>query len=180
MSNIPSAVAVRNRPYSSAIAHLTPLVALALIAAQLLAPLAPHGALVQTVVAVLVTLGAFVVVLGWLRHGLRPCGRCIAIRDRTGKAGADTGMVFIRLFHQRKLLVACASISLLLGVALTFWVGLSGHEQYALWLGKIGAVLADTIMALLAYSALCHIAFKPWCTLPHDKPRRTRAADAAE
>lgn len=179
MSDIPSAVAVRDRPYSSKIAHLTPLVALVLIAAQLLVMLAPRSVLAEVVVTGLVWLGSFVILVGWMRHGLRPCGRCIAIRDRTGKAGADTGVFFICLFHQRTLLIANAVIVLLIGGALTVWMDQSGHDQYALWPLKISAVLADTIMGLLAYCALCHIAFKPWCTLPHDEPRRTRA-DTAE
>jgi hypothetical protein len=177
LSDTPSAVATHNRPYSSAIAHLTPLAALMLIGLQLTAVLVPRKSLPETVISMVITLGSLVVVLAWLRHGLRPCARCISVRDRTGAGGADTGRFFIHLFHQRRLLVASAVFLLVLGTGLTLLMGLSGHEQYALWPVKVGSILADALMALLAYSALCHIAFRPWCALPHAEQR---AADAAE
>lgn len=171
MSDTPAAVAAKNRPYSSGLAHLTPLALAVLIAAQLLVVLAPRRSPAETVVTMLITLGSFVVVFAWLRHGVRPCRRCMSVREGTGAAGAESGMVFIRLFHQGKLLIVTAAVVLLAGFALTLWMGFSGHEQYAMWPVKIGGVVADAVMALVAYSALCHIAFEPWCPLPHDEPK---------
>jgi hypothetical protein len=174
MSDTTSDTAAKRRPYSSAIAHLTPLALILLIIAQLVAVAVPRHSPTETMATMLFTVGSFGLALAWLRHGTQPCLRCLSVRERTGEAGAETATLCFVLYHQVKLLILSAVFLVVVGLGLTLWMGLSGHDQYAMWPLKIGGVLADAVIAVLAYATLCHIEFKPWCKLPH------RNAAAAE
>lgn len=157
------------------LAHATPIAMLILIPVYLgLNPVVSLGwswwALMAAEVA-LVT----ILTVSTLRHGKRPCARCVEIRQRRGADGARRRALFIRLFHHRTGMIYASVVVLAVGIVLP--IAMEGlGAAHPILPGRIMFVVVFLIAALYDFSWISHAIYRDFCPVERGEKAAAEAA----